>query len=348
MNNFHRIRNAGPARRLHRWFCQLPFLSVITLFVLVLNATNAHAQSENMRGSTSRADRLTAIRSIPMHKLTKQAQKKLSSVMNSPSIYRRLPVTTIQADPDLQTFLVRYPEIVVNIWQIMGVTKMSTKRISDFLLATNDGVGTTSRADLVYGSAGIHVYYCEGSYDGAMLLRPVKGRCVVILKTDYFVARDGKTYSKNRLDIFLKIDNMAASVVAKTVHPLVGSTADHNFVESMKFLENLSRTTETNGTGVQRLAQRLKGVSYPVRQRFIEIAGAVYAKSNGVNLQQTQRTHPNYDSRYQHSGAQHSTRVAQNPQFSEPARKLPGVRRTISSGDNNDKRQMKSVLIRNR
>ena len=200
-------------------------------------------------------DRQTAIRTIPMNKLTKQAQRKLASVVNSPSIYRRLPITTIQADPDLQTFLVRYPEIVVNIWQIMGVTKMSSKRISDFVLATDDGVGTTSKADLVYGSGDLHVYYCEGKYDGPMMLRPVKGRCVVLLKTEYFTARDGKTYSKNRLDIFLKLDNIAASVVAKTVHPLIGSTADHNFVESMKFLENLSQTAESNGPGVQRLAQ---------------------------------------------------------------------------------------------
>ena len=99
------------------------------LFVIwaMLLSPVAVAQESNV-GSGKRQYRVQALQSIPFHQLNQPTKDKLNSVVQNPSIYRRLPITTINSDPDYYRFLVRYPEVLVDIWQLMGVTKMSTQR----------------------------------------------------------------------------------------------------------------------------------------------------------------------------------------------------------------------------
>ncbi len=256
-------------------------MTLVLGFALAFLAISARpmAAEDMNKGSSTKASKKAATKAIPYDKLNQKTSQKISNIVKNASIYRRLPVATIQADPDLFVYLVRYPEVIVNIWQIMGATKMNATRTAPYVLSTNDGVGTTGTVDLVYGSTKKHLFYCEGQYQGPLLLRPVKARCVILMQTEFFVGRDGKSRAQNRLDIFLKIDNMAANAVAKTVHPLIGSTADHNFLETLKFVENLNATTVENGPGVQRLAQRLTKISPAVQQQFQQVAGLVYVKA---------------------------------------------------------------------
>ena len=60
-----------------------------------------------------------------------------------------------------------------------------------------------------------------------------------------------------------------------------------NFLETAEFLQRLSRTTEENGPGVERLAARLRNVQPEVRSEFAEIALKVHQLAN----QQRQRVH---------------------------------------------------------
>lgn len=227
------------------------------------------------QGSTSKAHKQQAIRSIPMHELSRDLQAQVNDVVNKAAIYRRLPPTTIHTDPDLYLFMIRYPETMLNIWQIMGVTQMKADRVAPFQLDFNDGVGTDGAVELIYGTPTLNIYYGEGVYEGPMMFRRVEGQCVLVLQTKYHRDANGKPQTTSTLDVFLKIDHMAAGIVAKTVHPLVGSTADHNFVESLRFLQKLSETTETNGNGVMGLSQRLKNIRPDVRQRFFDIVEIV-------------------------------------------------------------------------
>jgi hypothetical protein len=52
----------------------------------------------------------------------------------------------------------------------------------------------------------------------------------------------------------------------------VGKVADTNFAESCKFAAKLSQTAETNGPGMQRLADKLKQVEEPVREEFVRVS----------------------------------------------------------------------------
>ena len=94
----------------------------------------------------------------------------------------------------------------------------------------------------------------------------------------------GNPSVQSTLDVFLTIDNMTASLVAKTLAPVVGKTADHNFLESLKFVQRLNETTGRNGPGVQGMADRLEGLTEPVRDQFIDIVGVVYQRTQQALL----------------------------------------------------------------
>jgi Spy/CpxP family protein refolding chaperone len=232
-------------------------------------------------GSGARQFRQKAIESIPYGELNEATQQKLKPVLNSPSIYRRLPITAIDTDPDYFRFLIRYPEVVIEIWKLMGVTKMDVNRTAPYELDSNDGAGTISHIELVYGNDSTHIFYAEGTYEGPVLRRKLKGRCVLVLRTEHSMDANQKSKAVNQLDVFMKVDNATVGVVAKTLQPLVGSTADHNFTESLKFLQRLYETTARNGGGVQNMAERLE-LTPDVRQQFQRLAGMVYQRAQAT------------------------------------------------------------------
>ena len=129
-----------------------------------------------------------------------------------------------------------------------------------------------------HGDDPVHVYYRRGAYSGPLLRRPVTGRCVFIV---HHRAESKPTNGFDltcQVDVFLKVDNATASLITKSLQPLVGSTADHNFQESLRFVERLTRTTRNNGPGVKALGRQLK-IDSEVRQGFDEVIDLVFQRA---------------------------------------------------------------------
>jgi hypothetical protein len=231
------------------------------------------------KGSASREDRFTASRAIPFDRLTPEAQQKIARVVSKPTLFRRMPTNVIDCDPQIYRFLIRYPEVVVNIWQLMGITRVTIDRVGPYTLNARDGVGTITSIELVYGDQETHLLYCEGHYDGPLFPRPLTGRCVLLLKSGYRQTPEDRWSITNEMDVFLQIDNMAVDVVTRTLHPLLGKSADLNFVQSTEFLERISRTSEENGSGMNRLAQRLDNVQPDVRDQFAQLTQELHASA---------------------------------------------------------------------
>jgi hypothetical protein len=228
---------------------------------------------------TSPQTRDEAIQSLPLADLTAETRRKLMAVCERPTIYRRMPQKSIACDAALHVFLIRNPEVVVNIWQLMGIASMTVERQGPYSWKGNDGAGTTCDVELVYGTDDTHVIYSDGFYEGSLLKNKVTGRCVLFLKSGYAQGPDRRPYVANRLDLFVQIDNLAADVVARTLSPWVGKVADANFHESCVFASKLSQTAEQNGPGVQRLADKLTKVEPPVRDEFSRITLAVQQRA---------------------------------------------------------------------
>ena len=230
-------------------------------------------------GSSGKQFRQQGIEAVPFQALNKDTAAKLKPVLDKPSIYRRLPTMAIECDQDYFRFLIRHPEVVVEIWKLMGVTKMDTTRTGPYRLTSDDGAGTLSDLELVYGDGEKHIFYGTGTYEGPLLRRKLSGKCVLVLQTQHAIHEDGKPKAVNQLDVYLKVDNVAAGAIARTLQPLVGPTADHNFVESLRFVERLHTTTVRNGQGVQLMGERLD-LQPEVLQGFQQVAGLAFDRGN--------------------------------------------------------------------
>jgi hypothetical protein len=276
--------NSGPTLgRIARW----PLACILGAAVAaVLGASVAAApppRSNSLEATTSDAARQDAMRSIPMDRLAPEDRAKVESVLSTVSIFRRMPVRVADCDPDLYLFLVRHPDIVVNIWEIMKVSRLQLRQIDENRFQISEPAGTSAKFEFVYRSHDTHVLYGEGTYEGPLMKRPARGRGVLVLKCGYVRETNGRYYVTSRLDCFLSIEPVGVELLGKTVSPLMGKTADNNFTQTMAFLGSLSRTAEVNNRGVRRLALQLTHVSPEVRVRFADVVADVPQKSTAAS-----------------------------------------------------------------
>jgi hypothetical protein len=253
---------------------RLPCLLLFPILATGL-APSLPAFAASLEATTSRTSKEEAVAKIPFDQLTEEVQEKLRKVVTSPSIYRRMPVKAIECDPELYLFMIRYPEVVVNIWEVMGLTNIKVNRTGPFTFRAADGSGASGDIDLVYGNQNTHVFYVNAEYSGALIKRKINGQCVLVLTSEYMRTEDNRSQVISRLDMFLQLDNVGAELMAKTLQPLVGKAADHNFVETAAFLSRVSQAAQTNSFGVQQLSNRLANVAPEVRAEFGQIAGRV-------------------------------------------------------------------------
>jgi hypothetical protein len=237
---------------------------------------NGQAQTPDFQGNLQ--SRSEALRAIPFGELTEASQAKLRPILERPSLYRRMPTQAIECDPDLHVFLVRYPEVIVNIWQLLEVTRVQVQRTGPFAFEATDGSGTKCQVELIYGRPDLHVFYATGYYEGPLFRTRIEGDCVIVLRSSYH-QKNGRSQVTNSLDVFLRMDKVGADLLLKTLHPLMGRTADFNFVETAKFLGQVSQAAEKNGPAMERLAAQLENVEPPLRDLFARHAEIVYQRA---------------------------------------------------------------------
>lgn len=241
------------------------------------------ADEPTPEGISSREAKASATRIIPFQRLNPQATELVRDVVQNPSFFRRMPSQEIDCNPEMFTFLVRRPEVMVNIWELMGITQVSTKRTSPYSFFANDGVGTTAKCDMIYGDENLHIYYGTGNYDGSMTPRKMTGRCVCILQSRTSKDQLGEPTVAGTMDVFLKLDNFGADLLTRTLGPLVGKTADANFVETAKFMSQISQICVHNPAAAQGLAEQLENVDRTVRQEFATIAAKIADQNREPN-----------------------------------------------------------------
>jgi hypothetical protein len=245
---------------------------------LLANDSVARAASPN-QATSSRSARDEAISSLPFDKLPGDVRDKVQSTIASTTLYRRLPVQVSPCDPDMYLFLVRHPEVVVNIWEIMQVSNVAIRRTGPDKFRATDNMGTACDIRICYSDHETQVIYAEGAYSGPMFKQPIRARCVLLLKSGYLQETDGRYFVTSRMDTFIQIEHAGLEVLAKTLQMLIHRSADYNFIETASFLSNVSQTAEANPTGMQRLAAKLTNVQPDVRTRFAEISLEVGEKA---------------------------------------------------------------------
>jgi hypothetical protein len=245
---------------------------ITTIGLLLFFARPAQAQlfgqPDPNKATTSRAARENAIQSIPLDRLTPEGREKADWVLSHTSIFRRMPIRVIQCDPDLYLFLIRHPDVVVNIWEYLGISHITMRQTGPDSFRINDDIGTKGGLEFLYRGQDTHVFYVDGTYEGSLFTRQIRGRGLLVLKTGFLQEPNGQTYITSRLDAFMNIEPGTVEFLTKTFQPAVGRVADGNFTQAAGFIACLQRTAEVNNPGMQRMAVKLVKVSPEARQQL--------------------------------------------------------------------------------
>ena len=238
--------------------------------------------------TTSHRARREAVSAIALDALSESEAGAVQYVLDNTSIYRRLPTHVVDCDPEMFTYLVRHPEVLVEIWRELGISRVQLEQVAGGSYRADDGVGTTGQFRVLDEhfnrlAQNRFLVYSEGTYQGKFFRKmPVTARCVLLLRTGSTVETNGRTYVTARIDSFVNIDRLSVEMVAKTVHPWLGKTADHNFRETMKFISSFSRTAERYPNGVERLVQRLTSLRSDTRSELIQLCYATSQRASNV------------------------------------------------------------------
>ncbi len=250
-------------------------LAIVLVAGFASAASPATGVPDATQGTSSSALRKNAVQSIPFDKLDADSRAKVNSVLSNVSVYRRLPIRVVNCDPDLYLFLVRHPDVVVNIWEVLGVAQIQLRQVDIDTFRIVEAEGTVATLEFLYHSRDMQIVHGKWTYTGPLLSRKITGTCLAILKTGYTKGSDGKYYITSRVDGFLSVDSGGAEMLVRTLQPLVVKNVDNNFIQTVAFLGSMSKTAEVNLGGMQRLVGRLTRVQSETRQQLSDVVASV-------------------------------------------------------------------------
>lgn len=212
--------------------------------------------------------RQSIIDAMPLERLTAEARTQILEIAEKPTLFRQLPDQSIACDQDMFLFLTRNPDVLVGLWELMGITQVETRRTGPYQMEAIDGAGTTCLVDLVYGDAQQHIFVVEGAYDGKMTPAPIRGKGVFVLRSDYGIDESGQTTVSGTLHCFVQLESLGLDLIARTFSPIIGRSADSNFEQTARFISQVSQSSAHNPSAMLDIAARLPQVEPPTRQAF--------------------------------------------------------------------------------
>lgn len=261
--------------------------AVVVLAAALLVAGDAQGAEPSTEATSSRAAKEQALREIPWAKLSRQDQRMTQYVVRKASLYRRSPTHAFDCDPQVFNFLAQHPEVVVNVWNLMGVSNLSLTRRSDDVFQAADHAGAEGalrvmHADYRPDCRNTVVVFADGRYQAGPMPDGIDAHCVLLLRSASRRETNGRTYVTARLDSFVRFENVGADLLAKTLKPLLVKSADHNFTETMKFVSTFSRTAEQRPEGLVNLTAKLDKVDDRTRQELAVLCRQTAARQASV------------------------------------------------------------------
>lgn len=221
-------------------------------------------------GGRSSAARQEAIARIPLGELSPAWQTRVLEVVNHAALFQVMNSPIIECEPEFYRFLVEHPEVIVGMWQALGITKLKLEALGEKQYRLDDSAGTVAQVVYIYTGSTQHVAYAEGTYSAPLLIRPVRGKAVVVLNSSYLREAQGTPYVSASLDLYVHVEQAGVELLTRTLHPLLGSMTETNYQQTMLFVGSVYRTAKLRPVTLRRLTEDLDRVDAHTRQELAE------------------------------------------------------------------------------
>ena len=238
-------------------------------------------------GSSGRDARKSASKAMPLDGMAEADRRAAEKILRNPTLYRRLPVESFTCNRALLDFSLAHPEIVVDIWRVLGISKVALDPTAPGQWRMSDGWGTEGTLRLLHhertAEGGTMVLLGQGGYSGSLSPQPLSGSCLLLVRyRPTGAADDGTARHAMQVDAFLDADGVGLEIVTRTLQPLIVRSSASNLQEICQFMASLSAAAAENPEGVSRLSGRLTKIDSADRQTFAALARN--AGSGGITV----------------------------------------------------------------
>lgn len=246
----------------------------------VLAASLAAAAMPNLpadSGSSSREARRQAEAALPLDRMPEATRAVVERQVRSTALYRRLPVATVACEADLLEFVLRKPETLVDLWRVLGISRLTLDPAAPGQWRLSDGWGTVGAVRLLHqeqrGAGGLLVFQGHGGYTGGLSPRDLAGSCLVLVR-HWPLAADaaGRPRQAVQVDAFLDVDGLGLEIVTRALQPLIVHSADSNLHEISLFVSQFAAAARRNPAGVARLTERMSRTPRDDRRSLAALA----------------------------------------------------------------------------
>lgn len=212
------------------------------------------------KGTSSRDVREQSIKRLNGIPLTKSGRQTANNVVENMSLYRRLPEVCFEVNPETYEYLLGHPDVVVSLWQAMGISAMKLQQTGSFKYELDNNDGTISNMYYLRKSKTSNVIYCQGEFKSPLLKKPISARGILCLNSKFEKRKDGTVFVRHHADVFITFPSAAIETAARLISPVSNYIADRNFQEISLFMHTISLTMARQPSWVQQMANRLQGV----------------------------------------------------------------------------------------
>lgn len=233
-------------------------------------------------GSPGRDVRRRAAEVIPLDRLAAADRLLVEQTVERTTLHRRLPTASIACDSALLDFMLSKPEALVEVWRVLGISRLALDPVGPSQWRLADGYGTVGSVRLLHRErherGGLHVFHGRGGYDGPLAPKRLTGSCVVVVRhTRAADAADGTPRQSVQIDAFLDVDGVGLELVTRTLQPLIVRSAAANLHEISLFISQFAAAAARNPAAVSRIADRMSRTPPADRAALVTLASRRHA-----------------------------------------------------------------------
>jgi hypothetical protein len=232
------------------------------------------------KATSSKASRKAAVEALPLDKMSDEHRRRVTQIVNGPSIYRELPALQFDIDHRVYRFFMDHPEVAVSIWQVMKISEFKMRETRPDLYETDDNEGTRGQIEVAVRRPEEVVVICDGTYKSALLPTSVKASGVLHVRVEFGERPDGTTFVTHRARLFIYFPSQTVETVARLMSPISNAIIDQNFREVSLFLYMMSTAMSRQPGWVEAVSKRMENVSEERKTQIMLVTVDVYSDAN--------------------------------------------------------------------
>ena len=182
-------------------------------------------------GSSGREVRSRAVEAIPLDRMGRAERQVAEQALQQTTLYRHLPAASITCDAGLLDFILTKPEALVDVWRVLGISRLALDPTAPGRWRLSDGYGTVGTVQLLHRErsdrGGLCVFHGRGAYDGPLAPKQLTGSCLVVVRYVAEPALPGvRPRQTVQVDAFLDVAGVGLELVTRRPtdpHPASGS-----------------------------------------------------------------------------------------------------------------------------